>query len=262
MPKFRSRLYIVLFSLMLSFSWAIPALGAGESFMKQGEELFKQRTDVAKAEQSAVKFRQAIKLRPNDPEAYWKLARSLCWVAEQTHDNKSKRLKDSTEAMNAGLKAVELAPNSAAAHFFLGLSYVYYGDTKGIFEVAGRWKEVKYEFEKVIELEPGFLGGAAYMLLGRAYYYVPGFMGGGRQNALDYYQKALHYGPRQFGTHVYLAEHYINNGELEKARALLQQVLDGPPMKGQEPEWEEWKPEAEHYMRKIAEKEAKLAKKK
>jgi tetratricopeptide (TPR) repeat protein len=202
-------------------------------------------------------FRQAMKLSPGDPEPAWKLARSLCWLAEKTKDDKKRRLAISSEAVKAAQTAVVLAPDQAAPHFFLGLSWVYYGDTRGIYEVASRWKEVKAEFEKVIELDPGFMGGASYMLLARAYYYVPAFMGGGREHALEYYHKALKYGPRQFGTHIYLAEHYINEGELDKARALLEQVLTGPPMEGQEPEWEEWKGEAIHYMKKIAEKEGK-----
>jgi tetratricopeptide (TPR) repeat protein len=181
-------------------------------------------------------------------------------MSEKTHDNKPKRLALATEAMEAAQKAAALAPDRVEPHFFLGLAYIYYGDAKGIFEVAHRWPEAKAEFDRVLELDPGYLGGAAYTLLGRFYYYVPEMIGGSRAKALDYYAKALHYGPRQFGTHIYLAEHYINEGQLDKARALLEQVMTGPPMEGQEPEWEEWKPEAEHYLRKVAEKEAKKKK--
>lgn len=238
--------------------WAAPVCATVDDLMSQGEKLFRNRMDLSQAEKSAALFRQAMKMEPGDPEPAWKLARSLCWLAEKTKDDKKRRLAISSEAVKAAQTAVALAPDQAAPHFFLGLSWVYYGDTKGIYEVASRWKEVKAEFEKVIELEPGYMGGASYMLLARAYYYVPEFMGGGREHALEYYQKALEYGPRQFGTHIYLAEHYINEGDLYRARELLKQVLAGPPMEGQEPEWEEWKGEAEHYMRKVKEKEARL----
>lgn len=251
------KIFVLAVLTILITVWAAPVLASVEDLMAEGEIHFRHRPDLAQAEKSAELFRQAMKQSPGDPEPAWKLARSLCWLAEKAK-NKKRRLEISMEAIKAAQTAVALAPDQAPPHFFLGLSYVYYGDAKGIYEVACRWKEVKVEFEKVIELDPGYLGGASYMLLARAYYYVPAFMGGGRDHALDYYQKALKYGPRQYGTHIYLAEHYINQGDLGKARELLEQVMAGPPMEGQEPEWEEWKGEAEHYLRKVKEKEARL----
>ena len=250
------RIGALIIMVVLTAVWTSPVRATVEDLMSEGEKHFRHRMDLSRAEKSAELFRRAMKLSPGDPEPAWKLARSICWIAEKTKDDKKRRLAITWEAVQAARAAVALAPDQAPPHFFLGLSWVYYGDTKGLYEVASRWKEVKAEFEKVIELDPGFMGGASYMLLARAYYYVPAFMGGGREQALAYYQLALKYGPRQFGTHVYLAEHYIKVGQLDRARALLEQVMAGPPMEGQEPEWEEWKGMAEHFLRKVAEKEA------
>ncbi|MEW5725181.1 MAG: tetratricopeptide repeat protein, partial [Thermodesulfobacteriota bacterium] len=205
------------------------------------------RMDVAQGEKGAALYRKALENDPNHFEAAWKLSRNLCWVAE--HVKGDKRLKAATEAVEAAKKAVELRPDDPAGYFFLGLSYGYYGEAKGFLKTMFLAKPIEEAFNKVLELDPTYQCGGAYVALGRGYYFLPGYM----DRAVEYYRKAMDICPLVFGAHLFLAQAYIKKGRKEEARALLNRILEGPSEPGWEPEYKEWREEAEYYLIKVRE---------
>lgn len=225
---------------------ALPA-AASRDVMSRADALWPGRADLAKAIKGADLYRELSKQEPDNFEAAWKLSRNLCWIAEHTKDER--KLAAATEAVEAAKRALKLKPQKPDGHFFLALSYGYYGHARGFLKSMFLAKTIEEEFNKVIEIEPGYRGGAAYTALGRGYFFLPGFL----DKSIEYYETALKYGPRVFGTHLFLAEAYMKAGRKKEARALLNGILAGPAKPGQEPEYEEWKGEAEYLMRKLDE---------
>lgn len=215
--------------------------------MQLADELWPERKNLLKIKTASKHYREIIAAEHSNYEAYWKLARNLCWIAEHTKDEE--RLNAAREAVEAAKNAVALKPDDPAGHFYLGLAYGYFGHSRGVLSSLFLIKPVEDSFKRVIELEPGFEGGAAYTALGRGYFFWPGHL----DEAIAYFNKALKYGPKVFGTHLFLAEAYMKAGEKERARKLLEGILKGPAQPGQEPEYEEWRGEAEYLMRKLDE---------
>ncbi|MFH1092160.1 MAG: hypothetical protein V1742_11390, partial [Pseudomonadota bacterium] len=94
---FKSLAVSSLFIMIICISSAPAA--SERSYLSQADELFKQRGNMALAIQSAALYRRAAAAEPGNPEAFWKLARSLCWIAE--HQRGQPRLHAAKEAVEA-----------------------------------------------------------------------------------------------------------------------------------------------------------------
>lgn len=228
-----------------------PRFVQAESMMAEADAYWPGRADVAKALYGAELYRKILAKEPNNFDAAWKMSRNMCWVAE--HSKGDRREWAAEEAVLAAKTALKIDPNKPHGHFFLGLSYGYYGHAKGVFQSLALVGPIMDAMNKVLEIDPGFECGAAYVAVGRAYFFAPKFMGGGVDKAIDYYKNAMKYCPKVQGTHLFLAEAYMKIGEKEKARALLNGILAGPAVPGWEPEYVEWRGEAEYWMRKLNE---------
>lgn len=90
-------------------------------------------------------------------------------------------------AINASEKAVALDPDSSEYHLWLGRAYAEKADSSSFVVAAGLVKKVRSEFEKAVELDANNV--AARSDLAEFYLEAPGFMGGGKNKALDQAQK-------------------------------------------------------------------------
>ena len=219
--------------------------------IRRADERYRHRADPAGAEAAADLYRQALSSDPENYEAAWKLARTLCWITD--HAPRDRRPAVSEEAVSAASRAVEINPGHPAGHFWLGTAYGFYGEAKGALKSLALLEPVKEEMAAVIRLDPGYEGGGAYLVLGRLYFFLPGFLGGDNRKAVDYIRTALKHGPRRWVNHLFLAEVYINEGRKREARTLLESILAGPAEPGWEPEYKEWRGEAEYWLNKLKE---------
>jgi tetratricopeptide (TPR) repeat protein len=241
------KILLVVF-LVLLWPEAVPA-EESDDLLERADSAYKLRADPAQAKEAVRLYRRAVLAHPKTFEGAWKLCRAILWVVE--HDRSINRLKWAEEAVNAAMRAVRLAPDHPAGHFYLGIAYGYLGDARGIIKALLLREPIRTEMETVIRLDPGFEHGGAYLILGRLMFFLPEALGGSTKKAIHYLEKALKYGPRQWINHLYLAEAYKREGRLEEARALARQVLAGPAQPGYEPEYAEWKGEAEHLLNKL-----------
>jgi tetratricopeptide (TPR) repeat protein len=180
-------------------------------------------------------------------EVAWKLARTLCWIARPQRRNKS---VGSDEAVEAAKRRWPCVRGSRPA-FLSGRGQRVLGDAHGVIDSLFLLDPLRKEMLAVIELDPGFEGGAAHMILGRLDFILPSVLGGGNDKAERRLKTAIGYGPRRWINHLYLAEVYIDEGRKDEARALLRQILDGGPEPGLEPEYREWTDEARYWLKKI-----------
>jgi len=217
--------------------------------LAKADALYQEREDLAKANQAADLYRQAMEVDPDQARSAWKLTRVLCWIIDRSPEDHREAL--AKEALAAAKEAVRLAPDDARTHFWLGLAYVYYAETKGILQGLSLKKPILEAMETAIRLDPAFEGGAPYMVLGRLYFSIPMLLGGSKSKATDYLEKAIQLGPRRWINHIYLAECYIHEGREDEARQLLNQVLAGPPEDELTAEYQDWKRHAERLLKKL-----------
>jgi tetratricopeptide (TPR) repeat protein len=93
---------------------------------------------------------------------------------------------------------------------------------------------IKKLCEQAIELDPSFESGAAYVVLGRMYYKLPGLFGGSTKESVRYLLEAVRYverkpqAQRDHTVYYFLAESYASLREYEKAVKALEAGLQCP----------------------------------
>jgi tetratricopeptide (TPR) repeat protein len=124
----------------------------------------------------------------------------------------------------AAKRAVELAPKSAAAHFWYGTNTGRWGQTKGVMRSLFLLPTVKGAMETALELDPAYA--PAYALGGNIYYEVPGFVGGDLDRSEAMFRKGLELEPRYTHMRIGLARTLWKKGRTADARREAQAVLD------------------------------------
>lgn len=237
--------------MALCLALAMPALSADSAaLMKQADELYAQRADLAKAKQAADLYEKALAADPKNEEAAWKAARVLYWIGRNTKGDEAK-VKVFERGIEDAKKAIAINPKSLGGHYWLGVSYGLYGSAKGVTKSLSLINPIKEEMAAVIEQDPKYDEGGPYRVLGRLYFKVPGIFGGSNSEAIKNLKTAIKYGPTRWLNQLYLAEVYIDEDENDKAKALLAQVIKGPAPKGLEPEYAMWKAKAQELMKEV-----------
>jgi tetratricopeptide (TPR) repeat protein len=199
-----------------------------KSLIAQGDELYAQRLDLAKAKEALVKYQEALLTGENKYETYWKMARVEYWIGDKTENNKEKQAIFQQGIYHAK-KAVEVEPNKVDGHFWLGVNYGVYGEAKGVLKSLFLVKPIKQEMNKVLELDRNYESGGADRVLGRVYFKLPGFAGGDKKKSLEHLLKSKELGPKDGLTRIYLADTYLALDQVEKAREELEYVLNMEP---------------------------------
>jgi tetratricopeptide (TPR) repeat protein len=121
-------------------------------------------------------------------------------------------------------RAVELAPKSAAAHFWYGTNTGRWGQTKGVMRSLFLLPTVKDAMETALALDPAYA--PAYALGGNVYYEVPGFVGGDLDRSEAMFRKGLDLDPHYTNMRVGLARTLLKKGRAAEARREALAVLD------------------------------------
>jgi tetratricopeptide (TPR) repeat protein len=85
------------------------------------------------------------------------------------------------EAISEAEKSVQMAPNNAEYHLWLGRAYGQKAEKVNVFKQAGLAGKVRGEFEKAVQLDPNNMD--ARSDLSEYYVDAPGMMGGGVDKA-------------------------------------------------------------------------------
>jgi adenylate cyclase len=106
-------------------------------------------------------------------------------------------------------RAIALAPNSAAAHIWMGQVLMF----------AGRHEEAVRHSEQALRLDP-ISPGFYYRILGLAYFFAWRY-----EEAIAAHKKSLNRAPNDILTHIALTTAYSWAGRLDEARAQAAEVL-------------------------------------
>ncbi|MFP4083207.1 MAG: TRAP transporter TatT component family protein [Candidatus Aminicenantes bacterium] len=222
---------IILVLVLSSFSFSMLAQEA-EDLIAQGDEIYAQMKDMASAEEALAKYREALPKAENKYHVYWRIARILYYIGDHTESKKEKK-KIFSQGIYYGKKAVELEPEKPDGHYWLGVNYGLYGETRGVLKSLFLVDDIKEAMNKVIELDRSYEDGGPDRVLGRVYFKLPGLAGGSKEKSLQHLLKSKQFGPQDALTRVYLADTYLELDEVEKAREELEYVLNKEP----DPRW-------------------------
>ncbi len=229
---------------------ALPALAqSADSLIAQGDALYEERADLAKAKEARAKYEAALAAGEDAFEASWRLARIDYWIGDHTAAKDQKKAIF-LQGVDHAKKAVELDPDRAEGHFWLGVCYGVYGEAKGVLKSLALVKPIKEAMRRVLEIDPAYDRGGADRVLGRVYHEVPRIAGGSEKTSLEHLLKAVEYGPRVGLNLLYLADTYISLDEFEKARETLESILTMEPYPDLLPETEEERAQARERLEK------------
>jgi tetratricopeptide (TPR) repeat protein len=213
------------------------------------DRLYQQREDLASARRAADIWQQRLARRPDDFEAAWKLARARYWLGQ--HGPEAGRRRDLEAGIEAGRAAVAIRPDRPEGHFWLAANMGGLAEASGVLQGLKYRGAIKEALEKVLAIDPAYLGGAADRGLGRWYYKVPRLFGGSTERAVEHLQRALTYDPDSTVGHYFLAEALLRLGRRGEARAALQRVLEAPSDPDFAPEDREWKAKARALLEEV-----------
>jgi len=218
-----------------------------KGLIAQGDELYAQRVDLAKAKEALAKYQEALLKGENNYEAYWKMARIEYWIGDHAPDSKEKKSVFQM-AIYHGKKAVALEPEKPDGHYWLGVNYGKYGEAKGVLKSLSLVKPIKAEMNKVVELDRAYEAGGADRVLGRVYYKLPGFAGGSNKKSLEHLLKSKEYGPNDATTRMFLAETYLDLDKVEEARQELEYLIGMTSAPEDEAETQEFQAQAKKML--------------
>jgi tetratricopeptide (TPR) repeat protein len=206
-----------------------------DSLTAQGDALYVERAELAKAKEARAKYEAALAAGEDAFEASWRLARVCYWIGDHTG---AKDLKKTIllRGVEHAKKAIEIDPGRPEGHFWLGVCYGVYGEAKGVLKSLALVKPIKESMRRVLEIDPAYDRGGADRVLGRVYHEVPGFAGGSEKQSLEHLLKAVEYGPRVGLNLLYLADTYISLNRVDDARKTLETILTMEPLPDLVPE--------------------------
>ena len=205
--------------------------------IKEADQLYTLREDLAKTRQGVVLLRQARTADYGSYEAAWKLARVSYYLAAHTEDERE-REQAFREGIEAGKAAVQLGSEKPEGHFWLGANY---GGSAEHSTLAGLSSidDIRREMEAVLRIDEGFQGGAAYLGLGQLYLEAPKLFGGDPQKAIEYLEKGLKFGGNNALLRLRLAEAYHEVNRDVDARKQIDIVLKITPNPDFMPEYKD-----------------------
>ncbi len=224
---------------------AAPAAQSGTLTPGNPDELYKGRSHRPNAQAAADIWEVSAE---TSFEAAWKLARVWYWLG--THGSEPERREALERGVKAGETAVRLAPDRPEGNFWMAASMGTLGEAFGMSQGLKYRGRIKEALEKVIAIQPGWQQGSAEAALGRWYARVPRLLGGNKGKAEAHFKQALAFDPFNRLALIYWAE-LIEDDKPAEARALLERVIEAPPL-------DEWGPEDNDWVYKAKERLARI----
>jgi tetratricopeptide (TPR) repeat protein len=213
------------------------------------DALYAEREDLSKAREAVRIWNERLASNATDFEIAWKTSRGHYWLGN--HGTEQARRRDLEAGIEAARRAIAVQPNRPEGHFWLAANMGGLAESFGMRQGLKYRKPIKEALERVISLQPDYLGGAGDRALGRWYFKVPGLFGGSDTKAVEHLRRALTYNPNSTVTRYFLAEALLDTNRKEEARQELQKVLVAPFDPDWTPEDREWKAKAQALLQKI-----------
>lgn len=215
--------------------------------------------ELIAAEQRYDAARASYVAKPNDPEIAWQFARA-CFDRADATGNQSERASIAKEGIDACHRALQESPNSAAAHYYLGLDLAELAQTKS-FGALHLLHQMEDEWTTARSLDPSFDYAGPDRSLGLLLRDAPGppWSIGNRAQALACLRHALKVVPNYPENHLNLIETYLKWHQIADAQAAEDDWLKLLPSERNEFSGPQWKWDWQDWDKRIAQLQSRLA---
>lgn len=229
---------VALFLGMMSLAPTMPSAVvaaqavAADELAEQAEAAFLARRTYADGERAVQLFERVLAAQPNDVSGLLRLAELHYWLGEMIEDGEALPVLE--RGLTFAQQATEVAEDNADAHYWFGVLTGRIGEERGILQSLFMVKDIMAAIDRALELNSEHAG--AHMLASQVYRKAPGWplSIGDRKKAIEHGLEAVRLDPHKTIHVLNLAEAYLNDRQQDKARELLQQVLDMPLTPGDE----------------------------
>src|SRR5262245_43654337 len=179
--------------------------------------------DPAQLDRLRAAFDRAVAIDPT-PANWIGLARISFLSGDVRATTREEKLAAYDRGRQAGLRATELAPRDANAHFWYATNTGRWGQANGVVRSLFLLSTVREHLAIAIQLDPTLTG--AHVVAGYVHYEVPGLLGGDIDRAEESFRTALQQLPNFTVARVGLARTLGKKGKAAEARREAQAVLD------------------------------------
>jgi len=201
---------------------SIPPLPLSEG-VRRADDFYLGRQNSQNVREGLQVLRERVAQNPSDYEAWWRISKFNCYLARQAA--KPQKLKLLDEAVDAGKRAVTLAPNRVEGHFWLGANMGLTAEERGFVKALMLVDTIRQEMETVVRIDPDYEQAAGMRTLGRLDFRTPFFKGGSKRRSVELLENCLQRYPENSLTMLYLADSYMSVGLRDKARKQLENIL-------------------------------------
>jgi len=234
--KYFMKCHLIIIASFFSF------LFAEQSPFQKGLKSFQGRAEGAngldvKSEPinyAIEEFKKAYKNSDKELEAGIYLMRSYYYKGKYAvKDDEGKRVVFS-DGKALGEKLIKKYPKSPAAHYWFLVNLGSWSEVYGVIAAAkeGVANIMRDHAKIIIELDPKYSNGGGYFMLGAIHFkspYIPFILSWpNNDKAIEYLQKAFEIGTSTPTQTVYLARAMYKNGQKDKAKSLLNGLLQQP----------------------------------
>ncbi len=217
-----------------------PVTGdAVAGLLQQADDGYRDRADLKRVREGLQALRRVRAVQPENYDAAWRMARLDYTLGDKSPDTKE-QVAAFTEGIEAGETAARAGNDKPEGHFWYGANKGGYAESQGPLSGLSAAKELRKEMERVVEIDPKFQGGSAYMVLGRLDLELPELLGGSAKRALETLETGLNFGGDQNSLfRLRLAEAYLANKRPADARQQANFILNMKPAADFLPEYQE-----------------------
>lgn len=183
--------------------------------------------DINNLQKSITMFEQIAK-ESKDPKvvssAYCDESRAYLTMGDQAKLTNTDALKDYEAGKTAADKAIKADPSNAMGYFWMAANIGRIGQYKGVLNSLFMLPDFKKYLGKAYEInktDPNIL--EAY---GEMYYELPWIAGGSDKKALEYLNESIKNDPNFTLSMVIMGKVYIKDGNYDKAREILEKVIN------------------------------------
>ena len=230
------RFLLIIFCLSMMIASAKAGINEGVDFYSKrqvgsnGSLASNENIDKA-----IEQFSAALLSPESEKDAALYLLKSYYYKAEFAIQDKKEKKSIFNEGKTLGEKYIEKYPTSPEFRYWYLVNLGSWAQVYGILTAAreGVSDLMRTHSEKIIELDPEYRNGGGYFMLGAVHFkspYIPFLLSWpDNDEAIKYLQLAVETGKAEMNQKNYLAQAINKDGQVEKARKLLTEVINTEP---------------------------------
>ena len=230
------RFLLIIFCLSMMIASAKADINKGVEYYQKRQEGSKGiLASVENIDKAIEQFSSTLLTPESDKDAALYLLKSYYYKAEFAVQNKEEKKGVFNLGKTLGEKYIEKFPDSPEFRYWYLVNLGSWAQVYGILTAAreGVSDLMKIHSEKIIELDPTYRNGGGYFMLGAVHYkspYIPFLLSWpDNDEAIKYLQLAVETGKAEMNQKNYLAQAVNKNGQHDKARKLLTEVINTEP---------------------------------